>query len=43
MDRVDIVNTTLGKAMGGATGGYTGETFSPFDVGDAECSMMTDG
>ena len=23
MDRVDIVNTTLGKAMGGATGGYT--------------------
>jgi len=23
MDRVDIINTTLGKAMGGATGGYT--------------------
>ena len=22
-DRVDIVNSTLGKALGGATGGYT--------------------
>jgi 7-keto-8-aminopelargonate synthetase-like enzyme len=23
MDRVDIINSTLGKALGGATGGYT--------------------
>ena len=23
MDRVDIINSTFGKALGGATGGYT--------------------
>ena len=26
-DRVDVLNTTLGKAMGGGTGGYTSEFF----------------
>ena len=26
MDRVDIINSTLGKAMGGGTGGYTSGT-----------------
>ena len=29
-DRIDVLNTTLGKAMGGGTGGYTSEFFFEF-------------